>query len=125
MKITNLIQIRKIISRHADKKISTALAYKMMKFMKASDNDEAFYNEKIREIIEKYGEKDENGQIVCIESGVSLVQTTIDECKSKIYELDGTEIDVPNIKFSLAELEQLKLSMNELFIIDELIEGGG
>lgn len=41
MKLDKLIQLRKTISAHAHEAISAPLAYKMMKFLKASDNEDA------------------------------------------------------------------------------------
>lgn len=126
MKIIELIKARKAITCRADEKVSASLAYKLMKFMKASETEDAFFNKKMKEIIDRYGEKDGGGKLVYAGNGVSIAKGAIEECKKAIQELEGTEAAVPDIRFQIAELEQLKLSMSEIFALEEFItEGGG
>ena len=126
MKTIELIKARKVIAGRADEKVSASLAYKMMKFMKASETEDAFFNAKLKEIVERYGEKDGAGKLIYVDNGVSIAKNAVDECKGAIAELENTETDAPDIRFPLAELEQLKLSMSEIFALENFItEGGG
>ena len=126
MRIIELIKAWKVINSRADEKVSASLAYKMMKFMKASETEDAFFNKKMKEIIDRYGEKDGDGKLVYAGGGVSIGKDNIEECKKAICELECTEAIAPDIRFPLGELEQLKLSMSEIFALEEFItEGGG
>ena len=51
MKLNKLLQVRKVLSDHANEPIPTMLAYKILKFMKASDTEGAFYEQKLNGII--------------------------------------------------------------------------
>lgn len=54
MKLDKLLQVRKVLGDHANEPVPTMLAYKILKFMKGSDTESAFYDQKLKEIIEKY-----------------------------------------------------------------------
>lgn len=121
MKLINLILARKVIGEHMADKLPSALAYKLMKFMKASDNEDAFYNERMGDIINKYGERNEDGEIKVKDNRVSLKEGCIEKCNQSISELQNTEIDRPNFAFSIEELEPFKLSIAEISSLDEFI----
>ena len=95
MKLNKLIGIRNILVAHANDRVYAKVAYKMMKFIKASEDEDAFYNTKLKELIETYGEKDAMGKFA----------------KDK----------VGNIKIKAEELSGLRLSMSEMYAIDEII----
>ena len=47
MKLKKIMEARKTIMQLADKQISVSLAYKFMKFIKSSDDEDDFYNNNI------------------------------------------------------------------------------
>ena len=123
MNILTFINAAKIFNQVAQTKISSKLAYKIMKLCKSAIEEEEFYNNKRSEIINEYAEKDENGQVVVSDDGmISIIQGKIDEAQAALVELGNIEVDVPNIKFTLAELEELKLSVADMFVLDVFIE---
>lgn len=123
MKISQLLKIRKTLQAHAEETIPTALAYKIMKFIKASSEEGAFYNEKFREIITKYAEKDESGKPIINGNSVKLKEgMDVAKCQEEVLELDNTEVEAPTIKFKIQEFSPLKFSVAEMFILDEVIE---
>lgn len=121
MKLNKLLQVRRVLSEHANEPIPTMLAYKILKFMKASDTEGAFYDAKLQEIIEKFGKKDENGNITYANGRVSVNSENIDECQKAIRELGETEIEAPTITFTVRELTPINFSVSELYSLDEFI----
>ncbi len=121
MKLNKLLQIRKVLSEHANEPIPTLLAYKILKFMKATDTEGAFYDQKLKEIIEKYGAKDEQGNAVYSDGKVSIANESIVECQQAMDELGSTEVEIPNITFSIQELTPIIFTVAELFSLDEII----
>jgi hypothetical protein len=113
--------MRKIVKEHANEKVSPLLAYKMMKLIKASDNEDAFYYEKLNEIINKYSRRDDEGKVLRGGEGILLDQNHIEDCKNAVEELESTEVETPNVRFFIAELGELKLSINDIFVIESLI----
>lgn len=118
MKLDKLIQLRKTISAHAHEAISAPLAYKMMKFLKASGNEDDFYTSRLKEIVEKYRDTENPAQQG---DAVRIRKDKITECSDEIKALTETEVEAPSIKFALPELSELKLSVAEMYSLDEVI----
>jgi hypothetical protein len=123
MNIVTLIGAAQIFEQFGQMQISPRLAYKIMKFCKSVSVEEEFYNEKRNEIINKYALRNENGQIVVSDEGmIHIIKHKIDEANNAFKELNNIEVEMPNVKFTLAELEELKLSVADMFVLDAFIE---
>ena len=121
MKLKNLLNARKIIIQYKDEKLSPTLAYKFVKFMKASDSEEAFYNDKLKQLIEEYALKDEKGQIATQDGNIRLMPAKIQDFNNAANELQETEVEAPNVQFKISELEQIKLSVTDLYTLDDFV----
>lgn len=123
MNILTFINATKIFNQVAQTKVSSKLAYKIMKLCKAAIAEEEFYNNKRNEIINEYAVRDENGQISVSDDGmISIVKDKIQEAEMALKELNEIEVEVPNIRFTLDELDELKLSVADMFALDAFIE---
>ena len=123
MNILTLINAAKIFNQVAQEKIASKLAYKIMKLCKSAAADEEFYDNKRREIIETYAVRDDNDQVAISQDGmITIVPGKIDEANAAIAELNNIEVDMPSVRFTLAELEELKLSVADMFVLDAFIE---
>ena len=75
------------------------------------------------ELITTYAAKDSSGNPVVNDNGaVKIIQDKLKEAGVAMNELNNTEVDKPNIKFTLEELEELKLSIGDMYLLDEFIE---
>lgn len=124
MKLYELLEARTVINKNIDQteSISAPLAYKIMKLMKNTQNDCDFYQEKFNAILTEYGEKDNNGQLIQENNGIKIQDGKMEECTSKVNELNNTEIELPKIKFTLEELRPYNFSVIDMAKIDELIQ---
>lgn len=124
MKLYELLEARTVINKNIDQteSISAPLAYKIMKLMKNTQNDCDFYQEKFNAILTEYGEKDDNGQLIQENNGIKIQDGKMEECTSKVNELNNTEIELPKIKFTLEELKPYNFSVIDMAKIDELIQ---
>ena len=53
---------------------------------------------------------------------ISIMTEKIPEAEKALKDLNDIEADVPNIKFTLDELDELKLSVADMFALDAFIE---
>jgi hypothetical protein len=94
-----------------------------MKFYKSIEVEEKFYDDKKEELINIYSEKDANGQIIVNDDGtVKIIPDKMQEANIAMWELNNMEVEVPSIKFTLAELEEVKLSVADMYMLDAFIE---
>lgn len=123
MKLSELITAREILMNHSNDKLAFPTSYKIMKMLKATEDDVNFYREKMSEIIETYGEKDADGKTKKSEEGFVKIQNGMkEECNTKIRELEETKVNECSVKFSLGELSNMQFSVNELFILENFIQ---
>lgn len=123
MNILALMNAARVFNQVAQTKISSKLAYKIMKLCKGVATEEEFYNNKRNEIINIYAARDESGQMVVSQDGmISIDKDKLEEAQNALRELNEIEVDAPNIKFTLEELDELKLSVADMFVLDAFIE---
>ena len=123
MNIITLINTAKIFNKFAQTKVSSRLAYKIMKFYKSVAVEEEFYNTKRNELINMYATRDESGNIAVDDQGmICIIPDKINEANMALQELNSIEVETPNIKFTLSELDELQLSVADMFALDEFIE---
>ena len=94
-----------------------------MKFLKATDEDEKFYNEKREELIKTFATKDEDGKIVIENNQYKFTDENLAEINKQISELAAMEVEIPEtLKFSSEELEKMEFTIEEVSAIYELIK---
>ena len=122
MKLIRIINAKKIFAPHFQEKLSPSLSYKIYKFCKCAEQEEEFYNQKLREIVAEYAERDENGDFININGQIKLIEATAAEAKQRVADLEAIDVEAPNIKFTLDELSEIKLSVMDIAAIDGFIE---
>lgn len=122
MKLANLVKARRTLWEYAQEKVPAKLAYKIMKFVKSTSDEVDFYEDKVKEILSKYAEKDANGEPIIDGSYIKIKEPGAQEnCVKELNAVGGIDVEAPQIKFSLRELEKLNLSALEMFDLDEFI----
>lgn len=121
MTIIKLIKAKEVLMPVFQQKLSPKLSYKIMKFVSKIEVEETFYNTKLKEIIDKYGAKDSEGNLQTTENGVQIAEGKREECKNALAELDAVEVTPPDIQFSLDELSEIKLSAIDMFMLADFI----
>lgn len=122
MKLFEIMRARMTVATLYKEKVAGKLAYKFLKFLSATETDEKFYKEKLQEIIEKYGEKDEKGKFIETETGIQIQKEYRDDCHKAIVELESTEADKPSLSITYDELEDIKISTEGMTSLFAFIE---
>ncbi len=124
MKLNRLVTARAAIFSKCSEKLPASIAYKLAKFLRLTDGDEKFFNEKFKAILDNYAQKDEDGNFVRGDGGIVLKPETAEVCKQELRELEGTEIELP-FQFSMDDMSCLTLSIKDCFDMDGLIKEEG
>lgn len=125
MQITriNLNKLDTLISRLKDKQFDVSTQYKFLLLSKEITKEKQIYDEQLSALLDKYGEKDDNGGLVTSDNGgIALKSETISECQEQFKKLNELLIQLPDLFFSLDELSELKLTLGELELLDPFIK---
>ena len=127
MKLKELIQLRQILGALANQKMSIKSSYSIARFISQTNDAEIIYNQKIQELINEFGDRDQQNKLKTDENGsISIKEGKEQECNDKIAEIDNFEIDVPQLTISEKDIDNLdskiELSPAELFILLENIK---
>ena len=123
MQLIKVVKAERLLESLAQEKMGVNLSYKFMKLLKAMADDNEFYRQEANKIIEKYAARDENDNIVRESNGVVMLDMSRqEELDEETRQLNETEVEMPNIKFRVEELQGLQLSVADLMILDDFIE---
>lgn len=124
MNLTTATKLKEICARTIDKKIPAALGYKTMKLIKAVEVEEEFYNTRLRQIINEYGEKDSEGKFVYLDNGnIKVIEGKESQCEGEMKELESVMVDFPDeFTFTLEELDTLECTPREIYFFDDIIK---
>lgn len=124
MKLGNIITIQRVFMAIRKERITPILSYKIFKLLtQIEQNQVKFYNEQYSEIVKKYAEKDGEGNFVLTSGG--NVQITEDKQKDFLKEmenLNNLEVDAPDATFTILELSEIKLSIEDIATLNPLIK---
>lgn len=122
MKIYDLMQIKNIFAPHYDEKLSVGLSYKIYKLCNVIEQEESFFNKKRQELIEEFGARDADGQLIIgDDSIVKIIPEKQTEAQLAMDELTGLDAEMPSVTFTLAELSEIKLSVRDMRMIELLL----
>lgn len=116
LKINTLSSFPSIYEKIKTQKLPFKTSYKLSLLVSDVQKHIDFYNEKLREILIEYGEKDENGNLVPTEdgTGIKLVPETMAEAHTKVNELQDIDVDLKDIKFTVDEFGNIELTPDEV-----------
>lgn len=123
MKIIDLIKSKNAFDLNCKYDGDMQLALKVIKFVKAVETEADFYDKKYSEILSKYAEKDESGNIVPTDSGgIKIQKEYIEDFFSDIAKLDSVDVEKPNFEFTVDELNKCDLTGNGLYALYPFIK---
>ena len=97
-------------------KLPLKTAYKLNKLFIQINEELSFYQQKFTEIINEFGKRNENGELMYSsdKTSVEIIDGRLLECQQKIEELQNLEVNIEGIEFTTNELESLNLTISEM-----------
>lgn len=122
LKMGDIPRLNELIGSLAEEKLGFKTSYKLMKLAKEIEVEFTYYRENLVELLNEYGKKDENGELIYEGSGVKIQEDKIEEVSKKIAELDGIEVNLNSPLLEVEELEDMKISLQDVAVLDPLIK---
>ena len=118
-----LRDLKSLIETIKSKTFAIETQYKFLKLYKAVKEEWDIVDEQNIFLLQNYAELNEQGMpIVLQDGGIKIKQDCIKECSDKINEINNRQIQLPDIYFSLDELEPLGLTLGELELLEPFIK---
>ncbi len=98
-----------------DKSFNLQTQYKILKLVKAIEEEDELMNQSVLKIANEYAAKDEDGNAITTEDGgIKIDENKKAELALALDGLNAAELQLPDIYFSLEEFEGLNLTLEEL-----------
>ena len=116
MQLSKVVEFHNLYSTLKEKEMPVLVAYKLNQIEDVCEKNNKFFEEKTRDIINKYAEKDSDGKPLFTEDqkSVRIQQDFIDTCVKELQELSEIDVDVPDIKININDLNDIKITVAEM-----------
>lgn len=124
MKLYEILHLKPLFDSLREQKLPIKTVYKMKKIEEILDKEIEFYQTEFAKIIQDFGKKGEDGNFIFSEdqASIAIIDGKEEECQKAVTELQLIEVMLPEIKFSLEELDGLSLDLNDMGILMSFIE---
>ena len=123
IKRNQISQILNIIENNKNKRFDINTQYKMLLIKKKIKEDLELVEEQYQILLNLYGEVNEEGEFVKTEDGgIKLKEGYQSECQKKIQEFNQLDVTIPDVYFTIEELESLNLTLFELEVLEPFIK---
>lgn len=124
IKMWQALKTLEVYKRIKNQYLPAKVAYKLNKLYNELEKTSAFYYEELNKIIAEYCDKNEDGTPKVLEdgNGIKIKEEFIDEAKVKTEELWNLDVDSPEIQLNLSDLDNIRLSIEELNAMSPFIK---
>ena len=121
--VESLKEMGLLIDKLKEKTFDINTQYKFIKLSKVIKEESQYAVEQELLLFNAYGERDEKGQFIANEQGgVKIKQDCLAECLEKLTQLSKRTVQLPDLYFSIDELQELGLTLGELEILEPFIK---
>ena len=121
--VESLKEIGLLIDKLKEKTFDINTQYKFIKLSKVIKEESQYAVEQELLLFNVYGERDEKGQFIANEQGgVKIKSDCLAECLEKLTQLSKRTVQLPDLYFSIDELQELGLTLGELEVLEPFIK---
>jgi len=115
IKMSNVLDLATLYTKIKTKNFPIKTLYKFSKLFKVINEEKEFYSTNLQSIIDTYAQRDEEGNYVQVDNGnaIKIQEDKIGEAQAKINELVELPVDLPDITFTIDELESADFTVEE------------
>lgn len=123
LKLNELLNATDALQTLSKKSLQARPAFQVVRLLKAADKEIQEFNEIRVKVVNQYGDKDENGELITDENGnCHIAPEHINEFNKELNDLLNTEIEINANMLSLGDLEELEFTPSDLALLEPFIE---
>lgn len=121
--INDLLNSVETLQKIAQKDFKAKLAWSIARLLKSAETEIQSFNETRMNLIKKYGEKDENGELITDEKNNCKIKTEdVDTFTEELNELINTEVEINANKIDFNLLENIDFTPSDMTALEPFIE---
>ena len=125
VKISDLLNSTEALQKLAGTELKAKLAWQVGRILKAAEAEIQSFNETRMDLIRKYGEKDEKGELVTDETGnCKIMEGGILDFSNQLTELGESELEIDGNKIKIDDLDNVNFTPAEMAQLEVLIDFG-
>ena len=115
--ILNAVQV---INELAEKPMKISLAAKLLRLGDDLQKESEFIDKQRRTIIEKYGKRDENGELIISEGNITFEGENVNKVQEEFKDLSELEFEITDRNITQKDLEDnnIELTLSQLAILE-------
>lgn len=123
VKISDLLNGTDALKKLSETELKAKLAWQVGRLLKAADAEIQSFNEARLNLIKKYGEKDENGELITDENdNCKITQESISDFTNELNELVESEIEINANKININSLGDKEFTPSEISQLEVFID---
>ena len=123
VKMITLLNSTEALQNLAKKDLKARLALRVSKLLKAADTEIQSFNDARMNLIQKYGEKDSNNELIKDEEGnCKIPESNTSTFTNELNELVAEEVEINVNKIKLEDIEDLEFTPLEMSLLEDFIE---
>ena len=125
VKINDLLNSVETLQKLSQKDFKAKLAWQIARLLKSAEAEIQAFNDTRMNLIRKYGEKDENGELVTDERGnCKIVEAQVNDFSTELNDLVNSEVEINANKINIDLLEDLDFTPNEMAMLEPFVDMG-
>ena len=123
VKIADILNGTETLQKLAQKDFKAKLAWSISRLLKAAEQEIQNFNDTRLSLIKKYGEKDENGELITDEKdNCKIVESNVKSFNDELNELIATEVELNANPIDIALLEDLQFTPADMAALEPFIK---
>lgn len=125
VKISELLNSTEVLQKLSRTDLKAKPSWKVARLLKSADVEIQEFNDTRLKLIQKYGQKDENGELVTDADGnCQIIQESIAQFSSELNELLNTDVEINADRIRIEDIEHLDFTPAEMSILEPFIDFG-
>ena len=121
--LEQLINSTDALKTLSQKPLKARCAYLVGKILRAADAEMTAFNEARMDLIKKYGEKDESGELKTDENGnVHIIMEELNNFNSELQELLKTTVEISSDRIKIDDIGEIEFTPAEMTQLEEFID---
>lgn len=121
--MADLLNSTEILRKLSQQDFKAKVAWQIARILKAAETELQGFNDARMSLIKKYGESDENGELITDENGnCKISPEQISNFNTELNDLINTEIEINGNKIDVAQLEDCDFTPSDIAMLEPFIE---